>query len=283
MTDPFAPRTWRLAHGRSLSLGPEARLLAILNVTPDSFSDGGVWDGDAAGERALRMVEEGAAMIDVGGESTRPGAEPVTPDEEARRVLPVVEALAGHDVLISVDSYRASTARAALRAGAHAINDVTGGLHDARMLSVVAEEGAGMIAMHNSRPPFRLRDDLDPVREQLHFADDLQARLRSHDVPDANVVFDPGIGFGKGADENLLLLRELAQLVRGPFPLCLGTSRKRFLGTIAGRDVGERDVATAATSALGRAAGAALFRVHDVAANRDAVCVADAIRAGGSE
>ena len=277
----FAETTLRLAHGRTLRLGARGVLMGILNVTPDSFSDGGAFANvDAAVEYALRMAEEGAEIIDVGGESTRPGAEAVSADEEMRRVVPVIEALAARtDALVSIDTYRARTARVAVEAGAHIVNDVTALLGDPDMARTVAETGAALVAMHNSRPELRPRREADPVADQHAFLRELEPRLAEAGIANDRVMFDPGIGFGKDADENLLLLARMEEIARGPYPVLLGTSRKRFLGAVTGRDAAERDAATAATTALGRRAGAAVFRVHDVATNRDALRVADAVLA----
>lgn len=275
-------RAWHIAGGRKLNLGRRGLLMGILNVTPDSFSDGGQNTDVAVAVMAARaMVAEGADIIDVGGESTRPGAEPVSADEEAARVLPVIEALADEGLVISVDTYRASTARAALALGASIVNDVTGGLGHADMLDLVAETGAGFVAMHNSRPTFRPQRLADPVEDQLDFVAKLEDRLREAGVDASQVVFDPGIGFGKEAEENLDLLARLDELTSGAFPLLLGTSRKRFIGAATGREAAERDAGTAATTVLGRRAGAAIFRVHAIPANRDALLMTEAVLAAG--
>ena len=270
---------WRLAHGRSLDLSSSGIVMGILNVTPDSFSDGGR-HADVAGavDAALAMAAEGAAIIDIGGESTRPDATPVDAEQERARVLPVIQTLAAREkILISVDTYRACTAKAAIAAGAHIVNDVTAGLADDAMLPFVRDGGVGYVAMHNSRSEYCRQREGDPVADQCAFARVLQDRLRAAGVAEDQVVFDPGIGFGKDAEENLVLLRNLRSLVNLGFPLLLGTSRKRFLGALTGRAADERDSATVATTVLGRQAGAHLFRVHDVASNRDALSVTDAI------
>lgn len=282
MHSPLSKRDWRLAHGRSLCLGPRGLIMAIINVTPDSFSDGGRnYSRDAAIENALRAVEEGAEIIDVGGESTRPGAAEVTAEEEQARVVPVIAELARRsDVIISVDTYRASTAEAAVRAGAHIINDVHGLQREPDIAKVAAATGAGLVIMHTGRGREKLPDVIDDqflfLRQSLEIAD--QAG-----VDPAQIVLDPGFGFNKETvDDNMQLMARLSQMHALGYPLLVGTSRKRFLGTITGREAAGRDAATAATTVLTRMKGAAIFRVHDVAFNRDALMVADAMLAAAS-
>lgn len=270
---------WRLAHGRSLELGEKGWLMAIVNVTPDSFSDGGDHETAArAIEHALACVEEGAVIVDIGGESTRPGAAPVTEEAEKARVLPVVEALAKRsDVLISVDTYRAGTARAAIEAGAHIINDVWAAQREPEIAKVAAETGAGLCLMHSGRERQKL-DDV--IEDQRFFLERSLAICDSAGVPRDNIVLDPGFGFAKEtAEENFVLMARFEELASLGLPLLAGTSRKRFLGTATGRDARDRDVATAATTAILRLMGASLFRVHNVAINRDALAVADAMLA----
>lgn len=270
----FERKTWRLAHGRSLEVGPRGVLMGILNVTPDSFSDGGRFkdDPNAAVDAALRMVEEGASIIDVGGESTRPGAASVDAAEEQRRALPVIERLvARSNCVVSVDTYRAETARLAVSAGAHIVNDVWGAQKDGGIAAVAAETGAGLCLLHTGRE----RDTLpDVVADQVLFLRRSLELARNAGVPEDSIVLDPGFGFGKDGAQNLELIRRFDELGAFRFPLLVGTSRKRFLRGIIGRN--EADIATAATTALLRVKGAAIFRVHDVAANRDALAVADA-------
>lgn len=277
MTTPFAPVAWKLAHGRALSLGPAGLLMAIINVTPDSFSDGGLnAAAPDAVESALRSVEEGAAIVDIGGESTRPGAAEVSAEEEQARVLPVIAALAARtDAILSVDTYRASTARAAIAAGAHLVNDVHGLQRDGELAHVVAESGAGVCIMHTGRGRQKLPDVID---DQFAFLDISLGIARAAGVKDDAIVLDPGFGFNKETPaENLELLARFGELHALGLPLLAGTSRKRFLGAITGREAADRDAATAATTALLRRMGAAIFRVHNVAINRDALAVADAI------
>lgn len=274
-------RTWRLAHGGSLDLGARAVVMGILNVTPDSFSDGGRFiDADRACARAMSMLEEGAHIVDIGGESTRPGGPPVTAAEEQARILPVVAALAARTgALISVDTYRAQTARLAIEAGAHIVNDVWGLQRDPDMAGVVARTGAGVVVMHTSRG----RDvDPDPVRDQQVFLGRSLEIARASAVADDAIVLDPGFGFGKeSADLNFALMRRFGELHALGYPLLVGTSRKRFIGHATGRDAQERDAGTAATSVILRLSGADIFRVHDVALNADALKVVDAMVAGG--
>ncbi len=275
--DPFARRDWRLAHGRSLTLGPTAVIMAIVNVTPDSFSDGGRFSSvDSAVETALRMEAEGADILDVGGESTRPGADAVSAAEEQGRVLPVIEALAARSrALISVDTYRAATARLALSAGAHIVNDVWGFQREPAIASVAAAAEAGAVAMHTGRDRDRLPD---VVADQQVFLERSLEIARAAGMSEAALVLDPGFGFAKDVDENLDLMARFSELHRFGLPLLAGTSRKRFVGTVSGRTgAGERDAATAATSVVLRLAGAAIFRVHDVAINKDALAIADAM------
>ncbi|TPL95155.1 dihydropteroate synthase [Mesorhizobium sp. B2-3-12] len=272
-------RRWRLAHGRHLELGGKAVVVGILNVTPDSFSDGGLFDApQTALAQARRMIGEGAAVVDVGGESTRPGAAAISAGEEQARILPVIEALArAGDVLISVDTYRADTARLAVKAGAHIVNDVWGVQREPDIARVAAETGAGLIIMHTGRGRQKLSD---VISDQVVFLEKSLEIARRHGVADDQIVLDPGFGFAKEtAEENLDLMARFRELSALGFPLMAGTSRKRFIGTVTGRDPGDRGAGTAATSVILRLEGADLFRVHDVAINVDALAVADAMLA----
>ncbi|WP_027144914.1 dihydropteroate synthase [Mesorhizobium sp. WSM3626] len=278
-------RRWQLAHGRHLELGGKAVVVGILNVTPDSFSDGGLFDApETALVQARRMIGEGAAIIDVGGESTRPGAAAISATEEQARILPVIEALArAGDVLISVDTYRADTARLAVAAGAHIVNDVWGLQREPDIARVAAETGAGLVIMHTGRDREKLPD---VIADQLAFLGKSLEIGRGQGVADDQIVLDPGFGFAKEtAEENLDLMARFSELDALGFPLMAGTSRKRFIGTVTGRDAADRAAGTAATSVILRLKGAHLFRVHDVAINVDALAVADAMlaRETGSE
>lgn len=275
-------RTWRLAHGRSLDLGPRAVLMGILNVTPDSFSDGGRFlDPGQACAKASAMLADGAVIIDVGGESTRPGAAPVTAAQEQERILPVIAAIAAQTgALISVDTHRAETARRAIEAGAHIVNDVWGLQRDPDMAGVVARSGAGVVVMHTSRDR---AVDRDPVRDQHVFLRRSLDIAQDAGVHRDSIVLDPGFGFGKEDPEtNFLLMRRFAELHAFGHPLLVGTSRKRFIGHATGRAAPDRDAGTAATSTILRLAGADIFRVHDVAINADALKVVDAMVAAGT-
>lgn len=269
-------REWRLAHGRSLTLGPVSVIMGVLNVTPDSFSDGGVHLAlDKAIKGARAMIAEGAAIIDVGGESTRPGATRVDPKTEQSRVLPVIEALAKEtDVLISVDTYREETARLAVAAGAHIVNDVWGVQREPAIADLAAKTGAGLVIMHTGRERER---DPDVIVDQFAFLNRSLEIAKLAGVAHDQIVLDPGFGFAKETEENLALIRRFGELKAFGYPFLAGTSRKRFLGAVTGRDADERDAATAATSAILRLAGADVFRVHDVKTNRDALIMTDAI------
>lgn len=271
--------TWQLAHSRSLPLGLRAVIMGILNVTPDSFSDGGLHTSfDAAVAQAKTMLSEGATIIDVGGESTKPNAEPVSALEEQRRVLPVIEALAAiPDALISVDTYREETARLAVRAGAHIVNDVWGLQREPGIANVAAETGAGLCIMHTGRGRHILADRVQDQRVFLRRSLEIAAKAG---IREDCIVLDPGFGFAKEETiDNVELMVRFRELKDLGYPLMVGTSRKRFLGNITERAAPDRDVATAASSAILRLAGADIFRVHNVAFNRDALAVADAMLA----
>ncbi|MBZ9841723.1 dihydropteroate synthase [Mesorhizobium sp. CA5] len=270
-------RRWQLAHGRYLDLGPKAVVAGILNVTPDSFSDGGLFIApEKALEQAHRMVKQGAAIIDVGGESTRPGFAPISAEEEQARVLPVIAALAASgEALISVDTYREDTARLGVAAGAHIVNDVRGLQREPGIARVAAETGAGLVIMHTGRERQKLPD---VIEDQFLFLRKSLEIARAGNVADSQIVLDAGFGFAKEtAEENLDLMARFSELQALGYPLMAGTSRKRFIGTATGRDPAERAAGTAATSVILRLKGADLFRVHDVAINVDALAVTDAM------
>jgi dihydropteroate synthase len=259
-------------------------LMGILNITPDSFSDGGRLDSVAAAvSHARALVAAGALVLDVGGESTRPGAAPVDAATELDRVRPVIEAIRreGLTAAISVDTSKAAVARAALEAGAHLVNDVTA-LRDPEMVSVVASSGAALIVMHMRGQPRTMQEGPivygDVVREVRDALGAAVTRAVAAGVACERILVDPGLGFGKTAAHNLTLTRRLGELAALGRPIVYGPSRKRFLGETTGRAVSEREAATAAACALAVAAGAHVLRVHDVAAVRDAVLVARAVR-----
>jgi dihydropteroate synthase len=260
------------------------RFLGVVNVTPDSFSDGGAHlDPSRAVEHALALVAEGADLLDVGGESTRPRAEPVAVDEELRRVVPVIAALARHTrVPISVDTTKSAVARAALDAGATIVNDVSAGRFDPAMFAVVAERRAGYVAMHMQGDPRTMQvapHYEDVVADVTDFLRERCFRALDAGVPRAGLWIDPGIGFGKTAAHNLELLRRLGELRSLGLPILLGVSRKSFIPAVSGIDhaPAQRLGGTAAAIALGVAHGAEIVRVHDVAVMREAALVARAI------
>jgi dihydropteroate synthase len=271
---------WRTAR-REIPLDG-SRVVGILNVTPDSFSDGGRFaTPDDVVRAALAMREAGAAVLDVGGESTRPGSRPPDEGEETRRVVPVIERLAAAtDLPISVDTRRAVVARAALEAGAEIVNDVSGLTHDPGMARVIAEAGAGCVLMHMRGTPDTM--DAQAVYQDvaLEVAGELAERrgaALAAGIPAAAIVLDPGLGFAKNVDHNLAVLNRLDLILDLGHPVMVGPSRKRFLGAVTGRAVGERDAPTAAACVAARLKGAHLFRVHDVPGAVEALRVADAI------
>jgi dihydropteroate synthase len=255
--------------------------MGVLNVTPDSFSDGGEWfDGAAAVAHGRELVAEGAGILDIGGESTRPGAEPVPTEEELRRVVPVIEGLRDAGAQLSIDTTKVVVARAALDAGATYVNDVSALRAEPEMAALVAERGVDCCLMHMRGDPRTMQDDpryddvVDDVRSFL--AARAEAAIAAGIAP-GRIQVDPGIGFGKTAEHNLELLRRLDEIVALGFPVVIGTSRKSFLGRITGRDdPKQRLYGTIASNVLALAAGARVFRVHDVAAVRDALAVAAA-------
>jgi dihydropteroate synthase len=275
---------WHVGHGRHLDLGAQSVLMGILNVTPDSFSDGGRFQGPASAlVHARRMLAEGATIIDVGGESTRPGAEPVSAGDEQARILPVIERLSSEGrVLVSVDTYRAETARLAVAAGAHIVNDVHGLQREPDIAHVAAETGSGIVIMHTGRDREKLPD---VIADEFFFLGKSLEIAREAGIADDRVVLDPGFAFAKGGEENLQLMARFGELRGLGFPLLVGTSRKRLARHLVGEHDEARDIGTAATSVILRLKGAAIFRVHNVAANRDALAFADAVlereRAGG--
>lgn len=261
-------------------------IMGILNVTPDSFSDGGKFsDVNAAISQVKRMMSEGVDIIDIGGESTRPGSEPVSPAEQQQRVIPVIKAIRqtlNSDILISIDTTSSQVAKAALEAGANIINDVSAGIEDPAILNVAAEFNAPIILMHRQGTPKTMQDNPyydDVVPEVINTLLTQIASAIQSGIKKENILIDPGIGFGKRKQDNLELLAHLDKFVALGFPVLLGTSRKRFMGTICNvTEPAELVTATAVTTALGVIAGVQLFRVHDVKENRQAADVAWAIK-----
>ncbi len=259
--------------------------MGIVNVTPDSFSDGGKYfDPAAAVAQGMQLVADGAAMLDIGGESTRPGAEPVSEAEELRRVIPVIEALAREvSVPLSIDTMKARVAREALRAGASVVNDVSGLLADPEMESVCADSDCGVIVMHRQGTPLtmQLAPTYTDVLAEVHaFFESRLRELTAAGIAAERIMFDPGIGFGKTAEHNLQLLSHLAQLRVGDRPLLVGHSRKRFLKRLLGREVDERSSGTLGVSLALAAQGVELLRVHDVALLHDALVAWQAVTTG---
>lgn len=270
-------------------------VMGVVNVTPDSFSDGGRWfDTTAAVKHGIDLVAQGADLVDVGGESTRPGASRVDEDEELRRVIPVVRGLASEGVTVSVDTMRATVAEQALAAGAVLVNDVSGGLADARMVPAVAAAGAPFVVMHWRG--FLADIHAEPVYEDVvsEVVDELHARVRAAiegGIAPERIVIDPGLGFSKNAEHDLALLARVDRLRELGHPILVAASRKRFLGRVLAGPEGappparERDAATAAVSAIVAHQGAWAVRVHEVRATADAVRVAHAVTsaAGGPQ
>ncbi|WGD30354.1 dihydropteroate synthase [Ancylobacter sp. WKF20] len=272
------PPTDRLfdARGRRLDYAGRTLIMGILNVTPDSFSDGGRSAAlDDAVANAHRLVAEGADILDIGGESTRPGHTPVPMEEELRRVLPAIEALAGLPVPISIDTQKAAVAEAALKAGAVIVNDIWGLMGDPDMARVAAAHEAGVVAMHN-------RASVDPtvdiVADIIAFFEQALERAARAGIRPDRIALDPGIGFGKSFEQNLKAIGSLAEIGKLGFPLLLGTSRKSLIGKVIETTPAERLPGTIASNVIGIMAGCAMIRVHDVAAHVQAARVTEAIR-----
>jgi dihydropteroate synthase len=260
----------------------EFAVMGIVNVTPDSFSDGGQWlDAGRAVQHGLELESEGAVILDVGGESTRPGAEPVSPSEELRRVMPVIEGLvaAGTQAQISIDTSKAPVAEAAVRAGATLVNDVTALRGDPRIAELVAAHGAEVCLMHMLGEPRTMQDDPhydDVVSDVKAFLEARMAFAVAEGIAEERILLDPGIGFGKTLEHNLELVRRLDELAALGRPVVIGVSRKSFLGRITGRGLDDRVAPTVAVNVLAFERGARVFRVHDVSPTHDALQVAAA-------
>jgi dihydropteroate synthase len=255
--------------------------MGVVNVTPDSFSDGGRFqDAERAIEHARKLVADGADLLDIGGESTRPGAEAVSAEEELRRVAPVLDGIAGAGAPISIDTSKAAVAAAALDAGAEIVNDVTALRSDPELAELCAARGCGVVLMHMLGTPRTMQED--PSYEDV--VDDVKAFLAERiefavgtGIAEERIWIDPGIGFGKTVEHNLELLRRLDELRALGRPVCVGTSRKSFIGRITGREVDERLGGTIASNVLALARGAEILRAHDVRELREALGVAEAI------
>jgi len=275
---------WQVG-ARRIDFDAGGLMMGILNTTPDSFSDGGeFFDLDQAVDHALEMEAEGAAIIDVGGESTRPGAAEVNEDDEMRRVIPVIEQIVGRkkaETLISIDTSKASVAREAVEAGADVINDVTGLLGDVRMLEVAAECDAGLVIMHMKGTPRTMQaapEYEDVVAEVRDFFMERLATCERAGIDPRRICFDPGIGFGKTVEHNLQLMRGLEDLRVTDRPLLLGVSRKSFIGKLIGSErIEDRSWGTVALTAFAREAGVEIYRVHEVRANLEAMRMVEAI------
>jgi dihydropteroate synthase len=265
------------ARGTALPLGGRSLIMGVVNVTPDSFfAESRHPSADDAVAAGVRLVEEGADIVDVGGESTRPGHHPVHAAEERVRVLPVVEQLSRRvAVPISVDTYKAEVAEAALAAGARIINDVWGLARDPAMAGVVAAGGAAVIIMHNRAKADASIDILDEIKT---FFDQALSRAVKAGIRNDRVVLDPGIGFGKTLEQNLAVLARLKEIAGWGYPVLVGVSRKSFIAKLAPSEPGERLPATIAANVIAALCGAAILRVHDVAAHVQALKIAEAIR-----
>ena len=275
-------RQWKIA-GRVFDLSRHGLIMGVLNVTPDSFSDGGkFFTVEKAVDHGLKMAAEGAQIIDAGGESTQPGGEFVAVEEELRRVIPVVERLrAKIDIVISIDTSKAQVARAAIDAGASIVNDVTGGQGDKEMMPLVAESKAAFIIMHMQGNPRTMQIEphyIDVVSEVADFFRQQYARALECGIDPMAIAFDPGIGFGKTLEHNLELLAQLERIRVHERPLVVGVSRKSFLAKLIGSsEMNERRAPAVALTSLLRTRGADVFRVHDVKENVNALLVTEAI------
>jgi dihydropteroate synthase len=273
--------TWKLPR-RVLSLGERTAVMAILNVTPDSFSDGGLYlDREKAIARAKDIEQEGADIIDIGGESTRPGSEPVSEEEELRRILPVIEAVArAVNIPTSVDTWRAGIARRALAAGAEIVNDISGFRFDDNLPRVVKDSRAGVVLMHSrgSRETLHKQARMeDPVREVTDGLLSAAQKARTADISNDAIVLDPGIGFGKASDESFRVLKTLNEFSKLGYPILVGTSRKSFIRPIVSETVEAHNWGTAATIVASILNGAHIVRVHDVRQARVLADVTDRI------
>lgn len=262
------------ARETALTFGPLPLVMGILNVTPDSFSDGGAYtSADEAFAAAQRMIEQGAAIIDVGGESTRPGHQTVDAATELARVIPVIERLASTKVPISIDTSKAEVASAALSAGAHIVNDIWGLSHDAGMAAAIADAGAAVIVMHNRE---QLDGTLDIFDDMERFFATAVDKVRTAGAGEDQIVLDPGIGFGKTLEQNLSILGQLDRMHAYGFPVLLGASRKSFIGKISPSEPSDRLGGSVVTTVFAALAGISIVRVHDVAAHVQALKVVEA-------
>jgi dihydropteroate synthase len=268
---------------RTFTLGKRTLLMGVLNVTPDSFSDGGLFfDKETAIARGLKMIEEGADFIDIGGESTRPGSKPLGLDEELRRVIPVIESLTkAVDVPISIDTYKSTVANKAIEAGAQIINDISGLHLDPSLSRVAAKEDVPLVLMHIRGNPETMQKNVhyeSLFSEIIQYLNNSIQRAESAGVDPEQIIIDPGIGFGKTVEDNLLILKNLQEFKILGKPLLLGTSRKSFIGKILNTDVTERLEGTLSSIVVGALNGAHIIRCHDVLQAKRAIAIADAVR-----
>ncbi|MGD2215743.1 MAG: dihydropteroate synthase [Gemmatimonadales bacterium] len=285
MADRELAGSWRTAR-RVFDL-EKPLLMGVLNVTPDSFSDGGRFFGhDEALKRLEELRAEGADIVDIGGESTRPGASPVSEEEELRRVLPAIEAAVGRlELPVSIDTTKVGVARSALDAGAEVINDISGLRFDGELAELAAASGAGLVLMHSRGEPRTMQRDVhydDLMGEIVKELGESIKRALAAGCRTEQLVVDPGIGFGKTAEHNLAIINELGRVVELRYPVLIGPSRKSFIGKTLGLEVGERLEATIAACVVALLRGARLFRVHDVIEARRALDMAEAIVRGSS-
>jgi dihydropteroate synthase len=272
---------------RTLILGKRTLLMGVLNVTPDSFSDGGLFsDTEKAISHGLRMVEEGADIIDIGGESTRPGSKPLELEEELRRVIPVIEFIAKEvNVPISIDTYKSNVAQRAIEAGAQMINDISGLHFDPSLAQVAVKEDVPLVLMHIRGTPETMQKDVhydSLFSEILQYLKDSIQRAESAGLDPRQIIIDPGIGFGKTVEDNLLIIKNLYEFRILGKPILLGTSRKSFIGKILNAEAGDRLEGTLSSIAIGVLNGAHIIRSHDVLQAKKAIAVADAIRLAGT-
>jgi dihydropteroate synthase len=272
---------------RTLTLGKRTLLMGVLNVTPDSFSDGGLFfDKEKAISHGLRLVEEGADIIDIGGESTKPGSKPLELEEELRRVIPVIKSISAEvDVPISIDTYKSTVARKAIEAGAEMINDISGLNFDPSLAEVASKENIPLVLMHIRGTPETMQKNVhydSLFSEILQYLKDSIQRAESAGVDPRQIIIDPGIGFGKTVEDNLLIIKNLHEFRILGKPILLGTSRKSFIGKILNAEVGERLEGTLSSITVGVLNGANIIRCHDALQAKRAIAVADAIRLAAS-
>ncbi len=268
-------QTWLIKPSNTLIMG-------ILNVTPDSFSDGGKFDTpEQAASHATKMIEDGADIIDIGGESTRPGAEPVSIDEELNRTIPVIEAIRDQsDCIISIDTYKSKVAESALDAGANMVNDISGLTFDEGMASLVAEKETPVVIMHIKGTPLDMQKEPhyeDLMEEIKDYFTAKIAKAKEAGIPNTNIILDPGIGFGKRLEDNFELIRELKQICAMEYPILIGPSRKSFIGTVLNLPITERLEGTLASITAGVMNGARIVRVHDIMAVRRTIAITEKI------